>query len=153
MQLAVGCDLVQPVDRSGWNPVLHEQIQPFLALALPQYRLNPRDDLLACLPPVFVGAKTRIGAVVRIAHRGPETAPDAVVSETERDRRILRVEALIDGDHAVARARAPRKLARAQKRDQPRRHDPRHAYDHGDVERAALAVRAAPLERGGYRHR
>ena len=129
-ELGIAAHLVDAVDRTRGHFGLDEKLQPLVARARAQHVLDLRDDLVARGAAVDVRRVARIGADLRLADRFPEALPDRVVAEPERDRVVLRLEHLVDGDHAVARAGALRALHPS----------PRYGTMRGAMKRVMLSI-------------
>src|SRR5690554_421821 len=109
--------LVYAIDRPRGHARVPQNVEPVCARLCQQQLLDVRNDLCAPGAAVGVCCVFRIGAVRGLADSLPEALPDIVVSKSEGNRLVGRVEALINGDHAVAATGSPRQLARAEKRD------------------------------------
>ena len=88
--------------------------------------------------PVGIAGMTCGLAFFCLAHCLPETFPNRIVAEPERQRLVLRIERLIHRDHAVPGAGTLRDFACAQVRHDARRHEARHAVHHRDVDLMAF---------------
>ena len=147
-QAGIGRHLVEAMDRAGRDRMAREQLEPVIAAAGPEDRRDPRHQLGAHRPPPGVGRQPHVLGQVRLAERAAQALPDGVVADAERERLIRGLERLIDREHAVAGARAPGQLARAEVGREPRAHEAGHALDQGDVDLVSAPGALAVEESG-----
>ena len=147
-QARIGRHLVQPMDRAGRDAVPGEQSEPMVPFARAENLLDPGHELRPRRSSPGVGRESWL-----VGHRGltdgaAKPPPDGIVAGPEGERLVGGPEDLVDRQHAVLGAGAPRQLARAEIGDQPRGHEPRHALDQRHVDLMA-ASRTLPVEQGG----
>ena len=151
MQLGVGGDFVDPVDRPGWDARSREHGEPMGARLSPQDLLYKPDDFRPTAAAFRVRSVPRMFGHLRPTHGLPKSPPDTVVAQPERDRKIGGREGLVNGDHAVLPARATRCIAGPEVWNDSAGQKACHRIDERDVDRATLAISATGKESRDHR--